>query len=387
MNINQKKVFAAACICLSFFGIAIVTLGSVLPALIEKFKLDQVGAGFITTILPAGILAGSLIFGPIVDKFGYRLLLIISTFAIIAGIEGVAFANNLTVLQFSLLLIGISGGALNGSSNALVADISSENKSASLNLLGVFFGIGALGMPALLGVLSPTYSFEKILMVTGIVIGISLVYFLFVKFPQPKQTQGFPLLQGFKLIREPILLILSIILFFESGLEGILTNWSTTYLQEVLAIEPGIALFSLTCLMLGLTIARIIIGIFLTKLAPFKILIASLLIGFTGLVLLYFSNNSQMAIFAMCLIGFGVASVFPTVLGYIGQLYAGLSGTAFSIAFFIALIGNTLLNYSVGLVSAYISLEKYPLILLLCFIVLCVLMFIGLTNLKKRIKI
>jgi MFS family permease len=94
-----------------------------------------------------------------------------------------------------------------------------------------------------------------------------------------------------------------------------------------------------------------------------------------------------MAISAMCLIGIGVASVFPTILGYIGHLYAGLSGTAFSIAFFIALIGNTLLNYSVGLVSASVSLEKFPLVLLLCFIVLCVLILFGLTNLKKHIKI
>jgi hypothetical protein len=39
-----------------------------------------------------------------------------------------------------------------------VADISKDSKTANLSLLGVFFGIGALGMPFILGLLR-----EKIL--------------------------------------------------------------------------------------------------------------------------------------------------------------------------------------------------------------------------------
>ena len=53
-----------------------------------------------------------------------------------------------------MFFIGFGGGIINGGTNALVADISAENKGANLSLLGVFFGIGALGMPLLLGVLS-----------------------------------------------------------------------------------------------------------------------------------------------------------------------------------------------------------------------------------------
>ena len=50
-----------------------------------------------------------------------------------------------------MFLFGLGGGAVNGATNALVSDISEKDKGANLSLLGVFFGLGALGMPFILG--------------------------------------------------------------------------------------------------------------------------------------------------------------------------------------------------------------------------------------------
>ena len=46
----------------------------------------------------------------------------------------------------------------------------------------------------------------------------------------------------------------------------------------------------------------------------------------------------------MVLVGAGLASTFPVILSIVGSRYASLSGTAFSVALVIALIGQTLLN-------------------------------------------
>src|SRR5687767_4916238 len=150
---QRNKVFTAACIALLFFGIILITLGSILPLLTAKFKINDLGAGRLVSLLPVGILAGSLIFGPVVDRYGYKILLIASIVLSVIALEGLIFTSSFLILQICIFITGIGGGIMNGGANALVADISKEDKGANLSLLGVFFGIGALGTPLLLGLL------------------------------------------------------------------------------------------------------------------------------------------------------------------------------------------------------------------------------------------
>ncbi|MBC7873858.1 MAG: MFS transporter, partial [Ferruginibacter sp.] len=174
---KKNQVFAAACIGLFLFGMTLITLGSILPSLKISFAGQGLRAGILTSILPLGILTGSLIFGPIVDRYGYKSLLIISVFISAVALEGLAFTKSLALLYTCIFLIGFGGGIINGGTSALVSDISTENKGASLSLLGVFFGLGALGMPLLLGILSKHFPYTTILSAVGFFMFLPLIYF------------------------------------------------------------------------------------------------------------------------------------------------------------------------------------------------------------------
>ena len=95
------------------------------------------------------------------------------------------------LLYTCIFFIGFGGGIINGGTNALVADISAENKGANLSLLGVSYGIGAFGMPLLLGVLSKHFPYTNILSAVGIFMLLPVIYFLFISFPLPKQGRDF----------------------------------------------------------------------------------------------------------------------------------------------------------------------------------------------------
>ena len=50
----------------------------------------------------------------------------------------------------------------------------------------------------------------------------------------------------------------------------------------------------------------------------------------------------------------------------VGDKFAALSGTAFSIIFVIALIGNMIINYGMGIVSFKYGIQQMPILLLIC---------------------
>jgi MFS family permease len=381
------SVFTAACLGMLLFGIVIISLGSILPSVIEKFDLNKIQAGSLASILPAGILIGSLVFGPVVDRYSYRNLFIISTILIIAGIEGIAFATGLFTLQASFFLIGFGGGAFNGGTSALVADISEERpekRSANLSLLGVFFGIGALGIPVLIAVLSSFWTFEIILQYIGLAIILPLIYFASIVYPPAKQKQGIPLKSGLVLIKDKHLVILGLFLFFESAFEGIVSNWTTTFLQNENAINAADALYALSIYILSLTLTRLVLSSLLRHIKPLHVLLFSIGIIFIGLSLLLLSHTWIWFITCFVLLGIGTASGFPVILGYVGELYKNLRGTAFGFVFFIAIIGNTFMNYLMGIIAQKFGIDKYPLVLLFCAFFLLLIATVKLPNIVKH---
>ncbi|NDV81226.1 sugar MFS transporter [Bacteroides sp. 51] len=371
---NKNLVFTAACIGMSFFGVSMITMGAVLPSLTGKLMLNDLQAGALVTFLPVGLLVGSLLFGPIVDRFGHKVLMLFSCIVVLLGLEGIALFSDIPLLQLSILCIGLGGGILNGETNALVADISSdEEKGARLSLLGAFYGIGALGIPVLMGFLSKHYSFETILQGTGVLMLICIIFCMFIRFPAPKQPQGFPIREGIKLLKEKSLLLFSLILFFQSGIEGVTNNWTTSYLGRTTEIPADKALLVLTCMVAGLTAARLLLVVIFKKVKESTVLICSLVMAGVGFLLLMASPEFWRAALGMVLIGAGVASTFPVILSILGQRYAALSGTAFSIAMVIALTGNTLLNNLTGILSQKFGITVFPYMMITAIVIMIVL--------------
>src|SRR5688572_433974 len=384
---KRSQVFAAACIALFLFGITFLTLGSILPLVTAKFKTKGLNTGFLVSILPIGVMIGSLIFGPIVDRYGYKLPLIISILISTVTLQGLAFTQSISLLYACMFFIGFGGGIINGGTNALVADITTGNKGASLSLLGVSFGIGALGMPLLLGVLSKHFPYTTILSGVGFFMLLPVIYFLFTRFPVPKQVQGFPLKEGIKLLKEPALLLSGLFLFFQSGVESLSNNWTTTYLQDKLKVTNEAALYALSFSVLGLTVARLLLGSLLKKLSSLAVMFVSLLLILSGNLLLMNSQSYNLAFVAVIITGLGLAAGFPVILGYVGQLYANLSGTAFSIALVIALTGNTILNYLFGWITRQYSVSYLPVQMIACVICMLILLVLIKREIAGKVNI
>jgi MFS transporter, FHS family, glucose/mannose:H+ symporter len=346
---KKTPVFIAAFLGMLLFGISLITLGSVTPHLKTKFMLDGIAAGTLFSILPVGILTGSLLFGPVCDRYGYKLLLILACIGMFAGFEGIAYANTLGVLKICVFIFGFGGGIINGATNAVVADISDEKKGANLSLLGVFFGIGALGMPLILGLLSHKFQPFEIVAVVGWVTLVVALFYVFIQFPPPKLPTNSATVKWSSLFK-PLLLLIAFFLFCQSSLEAIINNWATTYLITKSVMNESHALYALSLHIVGMILMRLLTGSVFRSVPQIKMMWACLILLPVGIFLMQMGSSKTLVIAGLILSGAGLAGGFPIMLGFVGERFTALSGTAFSFVFVIALIGNMLINYVMGFI-------------------------------------
>lgn len=348
------------------FGVSMVLIGSVLPLLKLRLGLSDIIAGGLFSILPFGLLIGSISFGPITDKYGYRWVLSIACLFLAIGFIGIGHTFSLLLLRISILFFGIGGGVINGATSALISDLSNDNKKiANLNLLGVFFGIGALCMPLILSTLNNESYVVAINIAAMLSVLISLL-FLLIKYPLSlkKEKISFKLIPLF--LKKKVFLIICFFLFFQSAFEAIINNWSVSYFTDQLQVPQRDALIALSFSVLGMTLMRILTGGVFRNVKSKTLLQISFSLFIAGIICLFIpSSFIYINTFGLFLIGAGLSPGFPVMLGLTGNMFKEISGTAFSFVMFIALTGNIIINYITGILIEQLGIGVFVYVILI----------------------
>ena len=379
---NRRALFAVSCVSLFTFGIVLTTLGALLPSIIERFGIDKAAAGSLFLLNTFGIVIGSVVFGPIVDRNGYKEMLVGATALVIVGLEAIAFAPSMTWLRAAVLLTGFAGGIINGGANALVADISVDGRTAGLSKLHVFFGAGAVGVPFALGILLGRFSYSALIGVVGALCLVPLGIIAAPSFPTPKQAQGFPIAKAKALLRDPLLLTFGVMLFLESGVEITVGGWTATFFKEELLISDQRALVYLSLYWFGLMVGRMALSAALRRVSPARLLGACISVAFTAAWIVITAHDPSFAAFGVFLLGIGFSATFPVVLGFVADRHVALSGTAFSVVMVMALTGGMLLPYFTGVLGTSHGLRGSFLIVPTALAVLAVLLGVASSRLQ-----
>ena len=380
---NKRLVFIASCAGLAFFGVTMLALGPVLSHLGE-------GANALPATLSIGIIIGTVVFGPVVDKFGYKWLLIAGSAMALLGIQGLANMKGMPFLHLSILMLGIGGGILNGETNALVAEIyDDKTRGGRLSILGAFYCIGALLWTLLNYFIKDNFSLP--LNCISVVMVVCIAFFVAISFPKSKPHASVSIAKMLGLLKYPSLILFALLLFFQSGFEGITGNFTVRFLETSQGMTVSTATLSLTWFTVGMFIGRLPMGFLMKRLNPANTLYLYLAVALVGVSLLYllcavfqFFTTPTLWIFtATALIGFGAGATFPVTLNYLGGVFRELQGTAFSIAIFIALCGQFTFNKVIGLLFDRSQFDFFPAAMAFAIIMMMILLPIAKSKHKK----
>lgn len=372
----RALVATAACLGCAFFGVTMFFWGAMLPSLGETIQ----GVQNLPWILTLGIIAGTIICGAVMDRYGYKALLISASLALAIGLCGFIFCHELWQLIISAFLIGAGGGVLNSETIAIISDIYGDNlRGTMLSILGASYCVGSL----LWTVICRVWSYDPMIPMkwSAAVIGILSLAFIFIPFPKAKLTKEdkFSLIDSVKLFKYHILAVAGILFFFQGVLEAISANYSTSY---YVSVENGIglpvALTSLIFMTVGMAVGRFALPVCLKTGGRKVAMFLFMAIAFIGALLQFLRPASQIGAFiSMTLLGFGIGVTAPVIFDYLGQVFKKHSGAAVSLSVVVAQIGMLIGNFMVGKMFLPSSVEAgapkyFPIVMCIMILAVCI---------------
>ena len=350
MTSTMTRLSAAAAAGMFLFGISNALLGAVLPLLAARLGFSLAQSGTLFLVLNFGVLVSVLALGPVVDRWGMKAAMVAGHFIVAAAIWLTSAAPSYRALVAAAFVLGLGGGALNVATNTLTADLHADTrrKSAALNLLGAFFGLGALLIPLGLGALVTRAGLDAILRTVAFQCALAGLYPLALAFPAPKHAEHGPTSHGLRLIRMPVVVVTAMLLFFQSGNEITVAGYATTYLIREIGASVGAASWALTILWISVIVARIALLRVALLVPGRRIVLAGAALAALGALLLLAAGSFATAVTALIIIGAGMAGTFPTTLGMAGALFKERSGSVFGILLMTSRLGAMLVPYAAG---------------------------------------
>ncbi|HEY6935780.1 MAG TPA: MFS transporter [Terriglobales bacterium] len=362
---HRVRLFAASCAGMFIFGVVLALLGTLfgLPAMRDRLGVNLAQQGDLFLLLFAGVCFATVAVGPLIDRFGNKLVLLLSALLVTLALVEFAAARSMLSASSAALLIGLGGGGLNTSSNVLTSELYEGRRGPMLNLLGIFYGFGALFIPLLAASITSLLPMPKLLLCTAVLPAFGVVVYAVLPFPPAREGHGMSWREIVEVVRYPGLLLFGLLLFIESGNEAVLAGWTSTYVGKAGAAAQ-LATWILAGYWAGLMLGRFSATRLLRHLRDVQLVLLSALGAMVGCAVLLGVRSVPVLAAVVVFSGFAQSAIFPTTLAMIGDRYRRYAATAFGVLFAIGLAGGAVFPWAVGHLSEERSLRAGMVLLL-----------------------
>ena len=291
---DKKYLPSALILYLNYFihgiGCSILSQQVVKEMLSEQWGLNDVMA---VTSIAAALGLGRLISlpfaGPLSDKLGRRLSVLIGCASYVIFFVGIAFSPNTTIAYIAAVLGGIANSFLDTATYPAVAEIIYKYTGIATMGIKFFISVAQLLMPFFLGVAAGTsMSYLMLPLVCGIVIAVLGILAIFAPLPAAsesgKSESFISNLKNAHFSIESIALIL--IGFTSTATFQLWLNCAQTFANDVAGIPSESVSMMQTYYSAGTMVALVVTSLLITKFKQVRFLVIYTAISAVMLVLL-----------------------------------------------------------------------------------------------------
>ena len=354
---STPYLMGTACAGLFTFGVMTSFLGATLPELSARSGFDLTRSGTLFSFLYLPQVPMVFLAGPLIDRFGKKLVLAAGFLCSAAALVGMAYAPSYAVLGALLVMLGLGGSSAMAASNTLIPDLYPENPSSALNLGGIFFGVGAVFFPWLVALMTRRLGLVATLWFIALLVGLVALVALAQRFPPASMAEGFDWDQAMSVAINPAVIILACVLFFYSSLEISTAGWIRTFLEKDLAATPEMSKIILASFWIMMMLGRLIASQIVKRVRGPQLLLGCSVGAIVGLLLMALAPNIVVAAAGIVLCGLSYAPVFPTTAGTASTYFARIFGTVFGLLMTLALLSGTVVPPAIGYVAQHQSVR------------------------------
>lgn len=349
---DKKYLPSALILYLNYFihgiGCSILSQQVVKEMLSEQWGLNDVMA---VTSIAAALGLGRLISlpfaGPLSDKLGRRLSVLIGCASYVIFFVGIAFSPNTTIAYIAAVLGGIANSFLDTATYPAVAEIIYKYTGIATMGIKFFISIAQLLMPFFLGVVAGTsMSYLMLPLVCGIVIAVLGILAIFAPFPAAsesgKSESFISNLKNAHFSVESVALIL--IGFTSTATFQLWLNCAQTFGTDVAGIASENVSIMQTYYSAGTMAALVVTSILITKFKQVRFLVIYPAISAVMLVLVYLIKTPMICYVGAFVIGYAAAGgVLQMATAVVNDLFPKIKGTITSLV----MIASSLCNYTI----------------------------------------
>ena len=362
--------------------------GTSWPSIYNEFGLPFSLGAMITGICSLGTMTSSLLSARLIKKLGTNKLTAACTVLTAVALFGFSFSGNFLILCLLAVPLGLGAGSVDTALNNYVAV---HYSASQMSFLHCFYGVGVTVSPFIMTLVFRNGMGWRTGYRIASLIQISLA--LLIIFTLPVWKKVHPAEGGAEEAYETLSLreaasikgvkVMWLLFICTCTIEISTGNWSSTFLVEYRHLSNELAAESVTFYYLGMTMGRLLSGVFAKKLHSWQIIKIGLITLGCALALLLFVPNRVVTIIALMLIGLGNGPMFPN-FNYLAPENFGESrssaiiGTQMAVSSFAVLVGPILC----GLVGQALGMGAFP-YYLITFYVLMLLVFLRATRIWK----
>lgn len=359
---NEKKVAVAATsgnkyyasafiLYLNFFihGVGCSILGQ---QVIKEFLAGQWGAGIEkVTLIAAALGLGRLITlpfsGPISDKLGRKVSIIIGIVLYALFFIGIAFSPNVQIAYIAAICGGAANSFLDTGIIPACVEILKPNSGLATMLTKLFISTAQLLLPFMLGaVAATTLSYSLLMYICAAALILLGVLAMVVKLPRAEQDETgekpsfLKQLKQIKITVESTALI--IIGFTCTATFQLWLNCAQTFGKDIAGMSDPSAMQ--TYYSVGTIIAIIVTSVLVNKFKPVRFLVLYPAIATIMLVLVYAIRTPFICLAGAFVVGYSAAGgVLQLATATVNDLFPTIKGTITSVI----MIASSLSNYTV----------------------------------------
>ncbi len=343
-------------------GMGTALLGSIKVPLARKLKIDEARIGGLVAAFGFTLIPAMLAVGFLSDLLGRQPVTIGGAVLFTASLVLFAQASAYWMVLVAVLLLSTGWAALINVVNPLSLPAFGGTEAYAINLGCFIFGIGSFITPLTVAYLVRKLQLRGTLLLLSVAGVVMAVLACVTRYPvaaaaaQPEQAIAPPGLGV--LLRDPVMWLCALALFFYMPAEATMAAWATTYLGDK-GMKEGAASALLSAFWLVYTAARLLAALSIPKGSETTIILALSLVGLAAWVAVVLCRGKWLAAGLVVAVGIIFGPIYPTLVAVLlRQFDKSLHGRAIGLFFTLGGLGCTAIPMLIGAYAKRTSVQR-----------------------------